>query len=304
MSASVIFKFLSSDKSFIFNFAPQEYTPVIIKNHSNYNHSTLRWIAGRWQLVEADPIAPEVPLAIRLLSGANDQRVATDFAISMRSPGADKELILGYLYSEGIISHAAAVERIAFPAADMVNVYLSPEVVFDPSAYHRVGYANSSCGLCGKADLDQLEQTIPYFPAKGRPKVEPSLLTRLPAILEQRQQLFAATGGIHATALFSAEGELLALTEDIGRHNALDKLLGHALQAGLFPWRDKIVLLSGRISYELVQKAAMAGAPIIAAIGAPSSAAIDLATATGTTLVGFLKSDKMNVYTYPERLQQ
>ena len=150
-------------------------------------------------------------MAIRLLSRANEQRVATDFAISMRSPGADQELILGYLYSEGIISHAAAVERMEFPAADTANVYLSPEVVFDPSAYHRVGYANSSCGLCGKADFDQLEQTIPYFPAKGRPKVEPSLLTRLPAILEQRQQLFAATGGIHATALFSTEGELLAL---------------------------------------------------------------------------------------------
>lgn len=220
----------------------------------------------------------------------------------MRSPGEDYALTLGYLYSEGIIQQAQQVERIELVSTEAANVYLSTEVSFDPTAYQRVGYANSSCGLCGKAELGQIEQTIPYFPASGKPKVVPELLRQLPAALLAHQQLFATTGGIHATALFNADGHLLHLTEDVGRHNALDKLLGSALQSGHFPWRDKVVLLSGRISYELVQKAAMAGTPILAAIGAPSSAAIELAEATGMTLVGFLKQDRMNVYTYPERL--
>lgn len=262
----------------------------------------MRWQQGQWHQVPADPIAPEAPLAIRLLYGTKDARRSLDFAITMRSPGADQALVLGYLYSEGIIQRADQVEHIELASEEAANVYLSAEVSFDPAAYQRVGYANSSCGLCGKADLGQIQQTIPYFPAKAKPRVSPELVRQLPATLLQHQQLFAETGGIHATALFDDNGQLLHLTEDVGRHNALDKLIGNALQDGQFPWRKNIVLLSGRISYELVQKAAMAGTPIVAAIGAPSSAAIKLAEATGMTLVGFLKEDRMNVYTYPERL--
>lgn len=221
----------------------------------------------------------------------------------MRSPGADEPLIIGYLFTEGVIHQASAVERIELVSAEEANVYLVPELSFDPTKYQRVGYANSSCGLCGKADLDQVEQTIHYFPSAGKPKVAPNVLSQLPRTLQEQQHLFTKTGGIHATALFDAQGQLLLLTEDVGRHNALDKLLGRALVAGVFPWRERIVLLSGRISYELVQKAAMAGVPILAAIGAPSSAAIALAEATGMTLLGFVRQDRMNVYTYPERVK-
>lgn len=262
----------------------------------------MRWEQGQWRRVEEDPIAPEAPLAIRLIWGKNEDRQAFDLAITMRSPGADDALIHGYLFSEGIISNSSFINRIEYPSDDTANVHLEPQVQINPTAYQRSSYANSSCGLCGKTDLGQIEQTIPYFPSKNQPKVLPGVLRALPDALRERQQLFAETGGIHATALFEVSGALLAITEDVGRHNALDKLLGTALLKGDFPWRNKVVLLSGRISYELVQKTAMAGTPILAAIGAPSTAAIELAIATGMTLVGFLRKDRMNVYTYPERI--
>ena len=243
-----------------------------------------------------------MPLAIRLITGQKSPGRSLDFAVTMRSPGDDESLIMGYLYSEGIIHAAADIRQIELVSQEAANVYLKSDVRLDPNSYQRVGYANSSCGLCGKADLQQLQQTIPYFPASGQPQVSPETLRHLPKQLQEHQQLFAETGGIHATALFDSHGKLLKLTEDVGRHNALDKLLGHTLAAGPFPWRQHIVLLSGRISYELVQKAAMAGTPILAAIGAPSSAAIGLAEATGMTLVGFLRENRMNVYTHMERL--
>ena len=276
---------------------------MLIEQHSEHKHATLRWENGQWRQLEADAIAPELPLAIRLLHGPKEALSSIDFAVTMRSPGHDQDLIMGYLFSEGIIHAKEDVEQIELVSVDAANVYLVPELSFDPTLYQRVGYANSSCGLCGKADLEQIQRTISFFPASDRPLVGPLLLRNLPNALQAQQNLFSATGAIHATALFTASGELLQLTEDVGRHNALDKLLGWALQHGHFPWRNHVVLLSGRISYELVQKAAMAGTPVLAAIGAPSSAAIELAEATGMTLVGFVREDRLNVYTYPERIQ-
>ncbi|MEO0728520.1 MAG: formate dehydrogenase accessory sulfurtransferase FdhD [Bacteroidota bacterium] len=273
-----------------------------IEQYSDHTHSTWRWENGQWRQLQADPIAPESPFAIRILYGPKAGRTALDFAIAMRSPGNDQDLILGYLFSEGIIHSNTDVDEIELVSQEAANVYLNSQLSFDPAQYQRVGYANSSCGLCGKADLKQVQRTIAFFPAKGHPLVPPTRLQQLPQLLREQQNMFSTTGGIHATALFTADGELLKITEDVGRHNALDKLLGWALQHQQFPWRDRIVLLSGRISYELVQKAAMAGTPILAAIGAPSSAAIELAEASGMTLVGFVRQDRLNVYTYPDRV--
>lgn len=220
----------------------------------------------------------------------------------MRSPGNDEALIYGYLFTEGIIQRASDIAAIKLISPSEALVTLAAQVDFQPANYHRFGYTNSSCGLCGKTDLEQLERTLYHFPIPGQPIVSPEVLTQLPQALTQQQHLFSQTGGIHAAALFDTNGQFLFLQEDVGRHNALDKLIGNSMLQAQFPWRDKLVLLSGRISYELVQKAATAGTPILAAIGAPSSLAIQLAEETGMTLIGFLRRDRLNVYTYPERV--
>lgn len=220
----------------------------------------------------------------------------------MRTPGADEALIYGYLLTEGIIQRANDIETVKLISATEALVTLRSDLAFRPADYHRFGYTNSSCGLCGKTDLEQLQRTFFHFPIPGTPVIAPSVLTQLPAALAEQQQLFGRTGGIHAAALFHTNGKLLSLQEDVGRHNALDKLIGSSMLQSQFPWRDKLLLLSGRISYELVQKAAAAGTPLLAAIGAPSSLAIQLAEETGMTLIGFLREDRLNVYTYPERM--
>lgn len=267
----------------------------------NPHHPTRRWERGQWRDLPQDAITPEWPLAIQLR--AAEQDVAVDLAVTMRTPGADEALIYGYLLAEGIIQRASDIVAIHSTSEDQAVVDLHPAVDFRADHHLRFGYTSSSCGLCGKTDLDQLQRTLYHFPVPGQPVVAAELLTQLPDKLLQQQQLFDQTGGIHAAALFTAEGEFIALQEDVGRHNALDKLLGTSLLAGQFPWRNHILLLSGRISYELVQKAAAAGTPLLLAIGAPSTLAIELAEEVGMTLVGFLRRERMNVYTYPERVR-
>lgn len=269
-----------------------------IKNLKSKN--TLRWENGQWRSLPDDAITPEWPLSIGIYDPQQDETI--DLAITMRTPGADEALIYGYLFTEGIIQRASDIATIKLISPTEALVTLAAQVDFQPDNYHRFGYTNSSCGLCGKTDLEQLERTLYHFPVPGQPLVSPTVLTLLPQALTQQQHLFSQTGGIHAAALFDSNGQLLLLQEDVGRHNALDKLIGSSMLQSQFPWRDKLVLLSGRISYELVQKAATAGAPMVAAIGAPSSLAIQLAEETGMTLVGFLREDRLNVYTYPERV--
>ncbi|MGH1434555.1 MAG: formate dehydrogenase accessory sulfurtransferase FdhD [Lewinella sp.] len=264
------------------------------------NHATLRWENGQWRSLPDDAITPEWPLSIGIYDPQQDE--AVDLAITMRTPGADEALIYGYLFTEGIIHRASDIATVKLISPTEALVTLQPEVDFRPDNYHRFGYTNSSCGLCGKTDLEQLQRTFFHFPIPGKPTVSPAILTQLPDLLAQQQEVFGHTGGIHAAALFNTAGKLLALQEDVGRHNALDKLIGSSLQQAQFPWRDKLVLLSGRISFELVQKAASAGTPLLAAIGAPSSLAIQLAEENGITLIGFLRQDRLNVYTYPERI--
>lgn len=266
-------------------------------------HATLRWENGQRFPLANDPITPEAPLAIRLR--ANNQQgqwQVHDLAVTMRSPGQDDDLIRGYLFAEGIIQKAADITAIRYNSMEQAEVVLAAGLTFKKELHQRYSYTSSSCGLCGKSSLDQLSQTICHFPIPEQPQISGKQLCRLPSLLSQQQLLFNHTGGIHAAALYNSKGELLMSQEDVGRHNAFDKLCGQALRENQFPWRDKIVLVSGRLSYELVQKAAMAGTPILAAIGAPSTSAIELAEETGITLIGFLRETKFNIYTYPKRV--
>jgi FdhD protein len=251
-----------------------------------------------------DTLVAEEPLEIRLNG--------KPLAITMRTPGDDFALAAGFLVSEGVIGAAAEVRNIVYCAGatddgsntyNVVDVQLAPGVPVPDITLERNVYTTSSCGLCGKASLDAVRTTT-RFPIADTPpvRVEPALLARLPDRLRAAQRVFDRTGGLHAAALFSEEGELLDIREDIGRHNAVDKLVGRAIQDGRLPLSRVILLVSGRASFELAQKAVMAGIPVLAAVSAPSSLAVDLAAETGLTLVGFLRGANMNVYAGDERI--
>ncbi len=262
-----------------------------------------------------DALATEEPLEIRLLFGAGRR---TTVAVTMRTPGADAELALGFLFAEGVIRSAAEV--VALSAGDgsgpggepegeanlanlanIVEIELAPGIEPDLAPLDRHFFSNSACGVCGKVALEGLALRVER-PAGSGPRVTPAVIAALPDSLRAAQGLFDATGGLHAAALFDPEGELLAVREDIGRHNALDKLVGASLRTGALPWSDRIVLVSGRSSYEILQKSLAAGAPIVCSVSAPSSLAVELATRFGVTLIGFLRGERFNVYAGPERL--
>lgn len=233
-----------------------------------------------------DEVAVELPLEIRL-NGA-------PVAVTMRTPGHDFELAAGFLYGEGIVSAAPDMQLPEDLAANIVDA-VAPEAVA-PSA--RRFYTTSSCGICGKGALEEVEAIAPVV--SGGPSISRSLLASLPDRL--RQPGFERTGGLHATGLFSAGGELLAVHEDVGRHNAMDKVVGAALLAGTLPLSDRVLCVSGRLAFELVQKAARAGAPILVGVGAPTSLAVELATDRGITLAGFARGGRVNVYTHAHRV--
>ncbi|WP_329454718.1 formate dehydrogenase accessory sulfurtransferase FdhD [Streptomyces sp. NBC_01497] len=251
-----------------------------------------------------DTLVAEEPLEIRLNGKA--------LAITMRTPGDDFALAAGFLVSEGVLASAADVQSIVYCAGakddgqntyNVVDVRLAPGVPVPDITLERNVYTTSSCGLCGKASLDAVRTTARFKIADTPPVlVEPELLTVLPDRLRAAQQVFDKTGGLHAAALFSESGELLDVREDVGRHNAVDKLVGRALRQDLLPLSRAILLVSGRASFELAQKAVMAGIPVLAAVSAPSSLAVDLAAEAGLTLVGFLRGASMNVYAGDERI--
>lgn len=257
-----------------------------------------------------DVLAVEEPLEIQLGFGAAGNRTQRSLSITMRTPGQDAELAAGFLFTEGIIGQASHIidtrhvgQALHEDAQDnVVLVELSSDVALDFEQLSRHFYTSSSCGVCGKASIDMVRTTTCYYPRHGHPQVTPGLLHQLPERLRQAQALFEHTGGIHAAGLFDAAGQLILMREDVGRHNALDKLIGAALLQGLLPLREHIVLVSGRVSFELVQKAAMAGVPILAAVGAPSSLAVRLAGEHGMTIVGFLRNQRFNVYRGQERI--
>ncbi|HEY8292238.1 MAG TPA: formate dehydrogenase accessory sulfurtransferase FdhD [Thermomicrobiales bacterium] len=255
----------------------------------------------------ADQLATEEPLEIRVLAGQHERRTV---AVTMRTPGADFELAAGFLFSEGVIGSRGEIRRITYcvdPEIDaeqrynIVNVELRAGALPDLATLERHFMTTSACGVCGKASLDALhlrgQETVP-----AGPTIPAALITSLPDRLRAGQGLFDVTGGLHAAGLFDNEGTLLAVREDVGRHNALDKLVGWALLNGKLPLHDHIILVSGRVSFELVQKALAAGIPIICAISAPSSLAVSLAAEFGMTLIGFLRGERFNIYTGRERI--
>ncbi|WP_424211047.1 formate dehydrogenase accessory sulfurtransferase FdhD [Streptomyces sp. BI20] len=263
---------------------------------------------GRPVGARSDTLAVEEPLEIRL-----DGR---SLAVTMRSPGDDFALAVGFLVSEGIVGSAADVGAVTYCEGrdedgantyNVVNVRLAPGVPVPAGALERAerfGVVSSSCGLCGKTSLAAVRTAtrFPGLPGADPVRVSPEVLAGLPDRLRAVQKVFSATGGAHAAALCSAEGELLEVAEDVGRHNAVDKVIGRAARAGLLPLRGRVLLVSSRASFELAQKAVMAGIPVLAAVSAPSSLAVDLAAESGLTLIGFLRGEDMNVYAGEERL--
>lgn len=236
-----------------------------------------------------DAVAVEAPLELRI--GPNP------LTVLMRTPGHDAELVTGFLFGEGVISDADEVVSFEHIEANVASVSLLTARRM-PSG-DRLFFSNSSCGVCGKRSLAEVE--IRAEPVRSDLTVTRDVLRALPDKLRAAQPLFAQTGGAHACGLFTPAGELVAVREDVGRHNALDKLVGWALTEGRVPLSNFVLLVSGRLSYELVQKAIVAGIPVVAAVGAPSSLAIELAERFGVTLVGFLRSTGMNVYAHPGR---
>jgi FdhD protein len=257
--------------------------------------------------VRPDVLATEEPMEVRLISGSIKQTVA----VTMRTPGVDFELAAGFLYGEGIVSSPEDIKKISYcvdPDIDaeqrynIVNVELQGGRDYDLRPLERHFYTTSACGVCGKASLEQLElRDCPIIPPG--PEIAAEKIYALPEKLRDAQGLFEATGGLHAAALFDAEGNLVALKEDVGRHNATDKLVGWALLEGKLPLSDHIVMVSGRSSFEILQKCLVAGVPVVCAISAPSSLAVDVARQFGMTLVGFLRGSRFNVYAGSERVR-
>jgi FdhD protein len=249
-----------------------------------------------------DVVATEEPLEIR---AAGPGQPARSIAVTMRTPGHDFELAAGFLLSEGLVPDGSAIRAIRYcelePGQEqrfnVVTAELAVPVTADAA---RATYMSSSCGVCGKASIDGLE--VRCAPLAAGPRVAPSVLASLPDALREAQRVFDRTGGLHAAGLFATDGRLLAAREDVGRHNALDKLLGRAALDGDLPLAQRIVLVSGRASFELVQKSAVAGVPVLCAVSAPSSLAVDTARRLGVTLVGFLRGERMNVYAHAERV--
>jgi FdhD protein len=244
-----------------------------------------------------DRVAVEAPLELRL-----DGKPLT---VIMRTPGGDEELARGFLYTEGVIARAEDIVAVARPErltgeelGNVLAISLAPTAT--APRLERLFYASSSCGVCGKSSIASLAVRAPLVTSRLR--VTRALLEALPGRLRAGQPLFAETGGLHASGLFTRDGRLVAVREDVGRHNALDKLIGWALVERQLPLGERVLMVSGRVGYEIVQKAIAAGLALVAAVGAPSSLAVDLAEQFGVTLVGFLREGSMNVYTHAERV--
>ncbi|MFE5707616.1 formate dehydrogenase accessory sulfurtransferase FdhD [Rhodococcus koreensis] len=260
-------------------------------------------IDGEQRRTRVDTVVAEEPLEIRV------NRVP--LAVTMRTPGSDMELAQGFLLTEGIIADRADIASIRYCNSvddngvntyNVLDVDLATGVLLPDTGIERNFYTTSSCGVCGKASLDAIRQRTRHSPASDQVWVDTTTIAGLPDRLRAAQKVFDTTGGLHAAGLFTADGQLLAVREDVGRHNAVDKLIGWAIEQGRVPLRGMVLLVSGRASFELVQKAVMAGIPILAAVSAPSSLAIDLAHDTGLTLIGFLRGTTMNIYTHPDRI--
>jgi FdhD protein len=249
-----------------------------------------------------DRLATEEPLEIRA-AGPGQEPVSV--AVTMRTPGDDWELAAGFLHTEGLVESRDEIAQIRHCGLETDEQHYNVVSVelrrpFDAGSVQRNFYATSSCGVCGKASIDQVE--LRCAPLPPGPAVPRAVIASLPGTLRAGQRLFDETGGLHAVGLFAPDGTLLDAREDVGRHNAMDKLVGHALLEGRLPAHERVALVSGRASFELVQKAAVAGIPILCAVSAPSTLAVATATRLGMTLVAFLRGERFNIYAHPERI--
>ncbi len=252
-----------------------------------------------------DQLAIEEPLEIQLSCIFGKNRQKRSLSVTMRTPGNDEELAVGFLFTEGIIRNFTEVQSVSsgITDANQVLVSLDDDVVPNLNTAERNFYTTSSCGVCGKSSIDAIKTVSLFGNIDDEILIPSDIFFSLPGKLKNRQNIFETTGGLHASAIFSINGEFISLREDVGRHNALDKLVGSAFLTKQLPLNDKILLLSGRASFELIQKAAMAGIRIVAAIGAPSSLAVELAQESGITLIGFSKNDRFNIYTGAKRIK-
>ncbi|MER3479259.1 MAG: formate dehydrogenase accessory sulfurtransferase FdhD [Meiothermus sp.] len=255
----------------------------------------------RWA---TDELAVEEPLELRLVAGSEKKTVA----VTLRTPGHDFELAAGFLFSEGVIRQRSEIRRMAYCVDEgedqrynIVNAELHGRILPELPSLERHFFTTSACGLCGKASIESLSARG-LLPVSSQATVSAEVLRSLPEKLRKAQKLFDLTGGLHAAALFDLEGRLVQLREDVGRHNAMDKLVGWALLQGQLPLSNHLVLVSGRASFELVQKALRAGIPLFASVSAPSNLAVDLAASFGLTLAGFLRGERFNVYAHPQRI--
>ncbi|HEY9714215.1 MAG TPA: formate dehydrogenase accessory sulfurtransferase FdhD [Chroococcales cyanobacterium] len=249
-----------------------------------------------------DLLSVEEPLEIRIAGGRTGAEPRS-VAVTMRTPGDDDELAVGFLYTEGIISGFEQISGIHRRGCNVIEVRLAEPVEIDPAQLDRHSFIASSCGVCGKKSIAAVAARRKYHPRKPFPAIIPEIIHKLPDALKLKQKSFGATGGIHAAGLFDGSGNLIIAREDVGRHNALDKLIGACAAGSNLPLDDRIILVSGRASFELVQKAAHAGATILAAVGAPSSLAVELAQSSGMTLLGFVRGNRFNLYTAPDAVQ-
>ena len=281
-----------------------------MKNSATYQHEILKNKNGTFTSF-TDQLAIEEPLEIQLLFGPADQRQRKSIAVTMRTPGYDFDLAAGFLLTEGIIQSGEAIQKIAYAhtlhpeeVENTLVVVLHNTVEVDLDQLERHFYTSSSCGVCGKASIAAI--TVKSMPAlaPATPKISADLLHRLPDNLREVQSVFDKTGGLHAAALFDWKGNLLSWREDVGRHNAVDKLIGEQILKNNLPLSESLILVSGRASFELIQKSLTAGIPMLAAVGAPSSLAVQLAEQHGMTLIGFLRDEQYNVYSGVERLRE
>jgi FdhD protein len=261
-------------------------------------HRALKWHGGATSERD-EKLAVEEPLEIRL--------AGRRFTLTMRTPGYDEELAAGFLFAEGFINDATELGEIrrvrgrkGAPDPNAIDVILNVPADGLRARLKRNFVMSSSCGVCGKTSIDSIRRRV--APASDSARVAPATLLALPEKLRAGQRVFAATGGLHGAAIFSLDGTMLAIREDVGRHNAVDKVVGYALTNTMVPLSRHIMMVSGRLSFEIVQKAAAAGVPILAAVSAPSSLAVELAEEIGTTMVGFLRDGSFNIYTRPDRV--
>ena len=275
----------------------------------NSKYQTVKYKQNQTSIID-ELVSIEEPLEMIICYKKNNDWINNSISITMRTPKNDEDLIVGLLFSEGIIHKISEIKKVEllghktgkFKLQNKIRVTLNNSKNLDVKHLRRNFLTNSSCGICGKASMDSLEIICKTKINKDNPKIKNSLITRIPKLLKQKQSEFSKTGGIHASALFDQNGKVLVIREDIGRHNALDKVIGHSFKNSIFDTKNQFIACSGRLSFELVQKTLMANIGLLMGVGAPTSLAIDLAKRFDITLIGFVKTDSFNIYCGENRI--